>query len=252
MKFPVFLIVYNLLTPLQQMVKDIWRMGGIPILIDNQSTYPPLLDWVNEVKDRDDLIYHRMEKNYGPRIVHTMASDKYSPDWQKIQEVYKEKSGEELKRNFVFISDSDLDLSAIPDDGLQVLYKIAQTNMNSLGRRYKKIGFSLRIDDLPDTEAGRYTKQWESHFYQTKRQVAGYYAYEALLDTTFQIYMPQLRFTGTFFGPALRLAEPYIARHIPWYWTEESLNDEIRYYLSHLEHLDVVCHSRMLKQKFSL
>ena len=63
-KNPVFIISYNWLTYLKNIIKDILRMGGTPVILDNASTYPPLLDYLKEL-EKDYLVY-RSPHNLGP------------------------------------------------------------------------------------------------------------------------------------------------------------------------------------------
>lgn len=215
-KEPVFIITYNLLSTTKQMVDDILRMNGVPIIIDNQSTYPPLLDWFEEIKNNKDIIYAKMDNNYGPTIVHEFyMNGKAKKEFNKIREEYKNRFKESLPECPI-ITDCDLDISEIPDDALHVLRELQQYNRNNT-QKYLKIGFSLRIDDLPDNPKVANTRQWEKQFYVPITKYNNYPAYEdVLIDTTFHIF-DQKYLNKWFCGPAIRLAEPYMARHVPWY-----------------------------------
>ena len=50
---------------------------------------------------------------------------------------------------------------------------------------------------------------------------------------TFAVYRGPNRRGRFRYGPALRAAPPYTARHLPWYLTPDSINDEWRYYFEH-------------------
>lgn len=196
-----YITVWNLLSPLPQLVDDIRRFGAKPIIVDNASTYPPLVEWLNR-QTRIPVI--RMAANYGPRAAWSLGIDK--------QECY-------------IVTDGDLELSEIPDDALDVLIEGF-----SVAPSIHKVGFSLRIDDLPPggplTDAVR---DWEARYWQ--RPIGNRY-FDAEIDTTFAVYDSTR--PGNAYGPALRTAPPYTARHLPWYWTQENLTGEIRYYLKAL------------------
>jgi hypothetical protein len=92
-----------------------------------------------------------------------------------------------------------------------------------------KVGFGLRIDDLP--ERYRFRSEviaWESQFWEEELEPG---VYRADIDTTFALYRPSVR------GPsmrALRTGPPYVARHLPWYQDSHHLSEEDRYYRDHV------------------
>lgn len=248
-RHPVFVIVYNLLSTTRNIVQHILRMGGLPILIDNCSTYPPLLEWFQTVRDDRDIIYVRLPQNLGPRVVHKMIhGEQAQGEWEKIQEEYLRRTGQPSFPSRVFITDCDLDLSLIPDDGLGFLIRVHEF-FHSRMYFYKKIGFGLLLDDLPDYSHLSKTIAWERQFFRQPMKLLGNTVYVNVgIDTTFHLYDPGVRGLN-FFYPAVRTDKPYMARHIPWYWSADpqQLDEEARYYLQNLGHLDVVCHSRDLK-----
>lgn len=249
---PVFIITYNLLSTTKQMVDDILRMNGIPIIIDNQSTYPPLLDWFEEIKNNKDIVYVKMHNNYGPHVVHNAYMYGHAKEeFDKIQEEYKNRFKKPLPECPI-ITDCDLDISEIPNDALHVLRELQQYNRKHT-QKYLKIGFSLRIDDIPNhSKLEKNAYQHEKQFYVPVTKYNNYSVYEdVLIDTTFHIF-DQRYLNKWFYGPAIRLAEPYMARHIPWYWNSKPLDEESTYYLEHLEHLGYIGFSKQLKQEYKL
>jgi len=243
---PVFIITYNLLSTTQGMVRDILRMNGIPVILDNKSTYPPLVDWLNGLGNSKELLCVRLDNNYGPRVAHELFTNRNMQGiFDKIKEDIKERFHVTIPE-CPMISDGDLDLSEIPEDGLKVLRRMQQFNRATV-RRYKKIGFSLKIDDLPTHPMLHRTRMWERQFYSEPKEFAGYPAHlDVLLDTTFHVFDPTIR-GYSFFGPAIRTARPYTARHVPWYWLPGNVDSEATYYLQNLQHLDKVSHSRDVK-----
>ncbi len=242
----VFVITYNLLSTTKKLVEDIKRMNGVAVLMDNQSTYPPMLEWFKEVQDDPRVLYVKLPQNFGPRVVHYMyTTPKFNNVYSLVKEQYKRKFDRELPP-IPIITDCDIDISEIPDDGLDVLSNLMAYDRAIL-KRYKKIGFSLRIDDLPNFPVLNKTKTWEAQFFTNPSTLAGVQVYaNTLLDTTFQAFNPKIPH-GTFFGPAIRTGSPYVARHIPWYWDPDNLGEEETYYLKNLQHLDVIMHSKDVK-----
>ena len=119
-----FIINYNRLTPLKAMVEYLKTIPEInPIIIDNNSTYEPLIEYYKSKPCELELL----SLNWGCCAF-----------WQtNLMDKYEAKNG-----NYI-ITDSDLDISQVPTDFMGVL----REGLN----RYNvdKCGFSLRLDDLP-------------------------------------------------------------------------------------------------------
>jgi hypothetical protein len=97
---------------------------------------------------------------------------------------------------------------------------------------FDKVGFSLKIDDLPAHYRHRDDViTWEKQFWTTVHE-PGFY--RAPVDTTLALYRPGL---GHDNGNALRSAPPYVARHLPWYADSANPTEEDRYYVSRADRL---------------
>lgn len=93
-----------------------------------------------------------------------------------------------------------------------------------LDKGHKKVGPSLRIDNLPGNYPGtEKVISWEQQFWTNPTEGG----YAALIDTTFAMYEPDRPFEL----PALRLAAPYSFEHVPWYEGSEQ-NAERDFYNS--------------------
>ena len=213
----------------QKLLRQILDLRGVgPIhLIDNASTYPPLLEWmsVRSYEFRNVAIW-RNSSNGGPRaacrLVNTMR------DAWTVQGI-----------QYYATTDSDLDLEGVPVDALQVFsHELAVTGS------LVKVGCALRIDDLPDTRVGRAAKWNEGQHWKTgfpigfshigvgENRVAP--AFQADIDTTFAVYRLNPPWTGAY-GPSVRVAGEYQARHLPWYHTDENRPPDYQWYLQHAD-----------------
>lgn len=203
---PVFLISYNRVSFIKRMIKCLEKIGMANIIIiDNASSYPPLLDFYKTLSYK----VIRMEKNGGYRVF-----------WENP--VF-----DEYRKSFYIVSDPDIEpIDECPADFVEkffdILYKYPMA---------RKVGFSLKIDDLPLN--GIFTKsvlKWERKYYKTLIKIDQ--IYYADIDTTFALYLPdELVLSG--FREAFRTAYPYQARHIPWYITSNDVTEEDRYYSEH-------------------
>jgi len=199
---PAFLIVRDRLTPLIELVGWLERAGLEEIwLIDNDSTYPPLLDYLASTTHA----VVRTGRNLGHR----------SP-WLSGA-VQRHAHG----RQFV-VSDPDV----VPDPNCPL---DAPEHFATLLDRYPeidKVGFGLRIDDLPDHyPLASAVRAWEERFWRDEAESG---VFRADVDTTFALYRAlDRRHVDAW---ALRTGAPYVARHTPWYIDPEQLSGEDRWY----------------------
>ena len=171
------------------------------VILDNASTYPPLLDWYRDCP----VEVVRLDHNGGNR----------SPWDCKLTVTRKHDQP-------YIVTDPDLDLSGIPADWLAVLEK---------GLAYPEItkcGFSLALADLPkpslqyDWVMNMQQGCWNDYAPDPAYCLAG-------IDTTFALYR-----TEAWRRPRtnnLRVKPPYVARHLPWYIQPAGMTEEYRYYL---------------------
>ena len=186
----------NLLTTLQntiEFLKKEDRVSEIHVL-DNQSTYPPLLDYYKKAPVK----VHYLKDNHGP------------------QHVWDGKFKDIRDADYYIVADPDCTYDNVPDDWLDVM----------LQARVDKVGFSLEINDLPDTKIGKAAKDHESKYWIQEHPCG----WESHIDTTFALYSKGMRFTYD----AIRLDRPYTIKHEPWYITKENITPEWRYYLDNI------------------
>ena len=205
----IFIISYNRLTCLKKLIFFLECSGYYNInIIDNASTFPPLLDYLLQLKYR--VFY--MEKNYGSRVIWT--SGKFS---------------DIINNSYYVVTDPDiLPISQCPDNFLAIFYNVLE-----MYPEVNKVGFSLKIDDLPDHyELKHQVIKWEKQYYKHKIPYEGAESYKADIDTTFALYRP-LKFQRTpSFYQGIRVGFPYQARHLPWYADLAKKTDEDMFYLS--------------------
>lgn len=203
-QIPIIINNFNRLDCLKKLIDVLERLGYRNLFIlDNHSTYPPLLEYYNTCPYE---IIH-LDRNIG-----------YQAIW--LSGVYNR-----FKRSFYAYTDSDV----VPDENCPEDFM--QRFLNTLRKypRCLKVGFGLRIDDLPDHFAQKEeVLANESRFW---KKPLGNGLYNAQIDTTFALYRPFC------YGPAndhhlmIRTGEPYVARHLPWYADSMNLTDEDRYYV---------------------
>ena len=196
----VFIINYNRVTLAKNLADWCAANKLVPVIIDNNSDYKPLLDYYNGCPY--EVI--RMPKNYG----HTVM---WNPETKLLNDVNER----------YIVTDSDLDLSAVPSGFLRVMHygldKYPQ---------FPKCGLSLEINDLPDLpKTHRVKNECEAQYWQTPLDPI---YFNAPVDTTFAMYREGVKHYTL---EAIRTNRPYTARHVPWYYTDfEKLPDDEKNY----------------------
>ena len=202
-----FIIAYNRLTLLKNLAENLTHAGLEVVIIDNASTYPPLLEWYAT----NPYFIVRMDQNYGHQVL-----------WNQCPELITDR--------YYIVTDHDLDISGLPSDWVEHLRKGLDLFQNVI-----KSGLSLRIDDLPENEYTKEVIAWEKKYWERELK-NGFYLSE--IDTTLAMYDKTRNFgklpNDRFFS-AVRSDAPYSAIHCPWSNTKETIeNDpEEQYYLSH-------------------
>lgn len=204
---PIIIISFNQLFYLRQLVEFLQSKGYHNIvIIDNKSDYQPLLEYFDQIQDTVKI--YRLQKNYGHRVF-----------W-KVPEIY-----EQYRGGYFAVTDPDVvPREDCPGDFMLQFKKILDRNLF-----IKKAGFSLELEDIPQTHPHRQTiVEWELQFWKDKDSHGDY---KAIIDTTFALYRPEkgiFRWTAFFRG--IRTKRPYTARHGGWYIDPLNLTDEQRHY----------------------
>jgi hypothetical protein len=199
-----FIISFNRLTPLKAMCEFLTQTGVEPVIIDNASTYPPLLEWLADCPYE----VHLRPTNGGHLVL-----------WRELPHLITER--------YYIVTDPDLDLSSIPHDYVEHLMKGLR-----MFPHVSKAGLSLDIFDLPLNAYTREVIDWERKFWDNKK---GEW-YLSDIDTTLAMYDNERKLSfppdSNQFFSAVRSAK-CICKHLPWYNIPETMTEEEKYYLEH-------------------
>ena len=207
-RVPIVINSYNRVAYLERQVAALRELGYENLyVIDNASTYEPLLDYY----ERENLRVFYLDANVG-----------YLSLW-------KTSVRKEFLSNYYVYTDPDiLPAEECPDDFVRHFGEVLDRYPDAA-----KAGFGLKINDLPDSYAERDgVVAHEQKFWQ-RRIAPG--LFQAPIDTTLALYRPSV--SGGWWLPAVRTDAPYIARHLPWYADSANPSEEDVFYRGSAEQL---------------
>jgi hypothetical protein len=175
------------------MVNCLLKLPDVEIsIIDNNSSYIPLLKWYKEIENSNIRVI-RLTENLGHLCFYKAGLDK------------------EIKEDEYFcLTDPDLDISNLPSNFLDIL-------KNGLSNgKYKKCGLFLEMKDLPDNST---FKKYEEDEQYEKVNINGIEYIKRNFDTTFGMY----KFSNE--SGSILTNESCKAIHIPWYYSKEKQYD---------------------------
>jgi hypothetical protein len=203
MSVPVIVNCRDRLQPLRLLVDYLERAGHERIvLLDNDSAYPPLLEYLDATPHR----VIRLGVNAGPLAPWTHG-------------VFDTLA---VTGPFVYTDPDVVPDETCPLDAIEYFAEILDAYPDRV-----KVGFGLRIDDLPATYRHRAdAERWEAQFW--RRRLAPR-LFDAAIDSTFALYREPASYA---LSPAVRTGHPYVARHMSWYLDDAALGDDERFYRS--------------------
>lgn len=208
MKIPVIINNFNLLTWPKAMLAKVLTYNdvGDVIIIDNGSTYEPLLDWYGTFPC--EILKYPNLGNQAPWLIDLLNS--------------------RFKDQYYVVTDSDLGIESTPPDTLQ--YLLSKEQELKLG----KIGLALDWAAVPPTGVCyNHCHTYEKNRFLKSRVVSDIHV-DTVLDTTFALYSQRHYTVG---GGCAEF--PYIARHYMWEMNNDQLaeNEELMYYYNHASHV---------------
>jgi hypothetical protein len=199
---------------LKRLIDRLLEMGQERIIIiDNGSTYDPLIQYYREIEKNFEIL--RISENYGHDVMKKLFADPIIIEKYQLN-----------LNNFIYTDCDVIPADECPKDFIQ--------KFNEILRKYQivKVGFSLHIDDLPDSfEAKQGLIRWESQFWKDKihDQDIDIDLYPAAIDTTFACQRANEKSVWT--NASFRTGPPYIAHHLPWYIDSNNLSEEDHNYI---------------------
>lgn len=215
---PLIITNFNQLTYTRNLINWFkWYYPNNPIvIIDNASTYQPLLDWYKNTgfTGQVDIVmcpFNNAQENLRAYL------DYHKPEWYIV---------------------SDPDIMPHPNTPFNFL----EIFVSQIEQGVHHIGFQLIIDDLPEW---LHKKGWiigdENLLRNNKVNVEGYEGYKAPIDTTFALYRAnnggwQSPMTAEAWSNSIRL---FNAFHLAWYIDGERMPDEMKAYYNNARYREI-------------
>ena len=201
LKIPIIIISYNRLSYLKDLVEYFLNLNEEHIyILDNNSTYPPLLDWFEKINKNINVV--RYDKNFG----HTVYWK--TEFYKNIQDC-----------TYCVITDHDI----IPYKSFEKEWK---ENWIEYLNKYKvrKVGSALNLSDIPESfDLKQRVLNQETKFWSTELEKN---VFSAGLDTTLFLQKVNNNHRTT---NAIRLSN-YLIKHRPWYEDLNNQTEENIYY----------------------
>lgn len=230
---PIIINARDRLTCLKALVEWLETHGYHNLtIIDNDSKYPPLLEWYGEVEQR--IRVERPRANLGSKAL-----------WHR-------KMRHLTVPPFVYTDCDIVPSEECPDDILALFFAIAEQLPGY------KIGPGLRIDDIPEHyRPAPIVRKWEERFWAEEMcslfwpprndLTSTVPCFQAPIDTTFALYTESAIHDKHSY-PGIRTGWPYVARHADWYIDSAKPTEEKLYYEGRVS---VASHSWGIKSCFN-
>lgn len=214
---PIFIISWNQYTYLKDLVEQLLKYPSLEIyIIDNQSTYEPLVKYLNEIDSRVKVL--RQDANHGHKVY-------------EMEHILKFIDG--LGVTKYIVTDPDLKLNPkMPPNFLDRLAKLSDKyKKNKVGLALditRNIDLARKLDDTEQTIADNERQYWSKPIPNTE----GYELYDAPIDTTFALINTDYRKIGEL-DNSIRVAGDFTCVHRPWLknFKDELIPGEYDFYI---------------------
>lgn len=229
----IFIMSWNLLESTIKQAQFFTECGHEVVIVDNCSTYPPLLQWL-------EVCPYKVISTKGVQL---STYNRFC--WEMgLPELYA--PGEP----YYGVTDCDLGFDGVPKDFCETLVGDIERSPGII-----KSGLSIRISDLPDNPYANRYREAEKNNWSSQDK---YGFYDIAVDTTFAIYskerydnldklwrsatctVPDSFLDNRYFYRSHRSPEPYTVKHIQWYADINNLDAEQQYNLKVTRHGSVL------------
>lgn len=209
---PIVILNKDRLPPLIDLVNSLQKRNyNNIIIIDNESTYEPLLEWYAQT-NVEVFRNNVPETMYDNSSLYTLIKLKH-PRFADIN-----------KGHYIYTDSDVVPVDENPENFIEDMIEVCdEFNLH-------KVGLGIKIDDLPDNDSWNTQTaiDIESKFLLNKIPHSKFDLYRAPVDTSFAVYAPN---SQPLWGDnSIRMGGNHMARHYPFYYDLNNLPpDELHY-----------------------
>ena len=206
---PIFINARDRLGVMKKLIDWLLNAGYRKLIIlDNLSTYPPLLEYYRALESDSRIKIVRLEKNFGFKAL-----------W--LSNVLEQL---QIATPYIYTDPDVLPIEDCPKDFVARLMKILDAN-----HEIRKVGLGIVWEDITFFDK-KFFQELESNFYDGTR--VGENLYHAQVDTTFALHSNVRHYSLRF---SLRTTGDLRIYHLPWYFDYDNLPDDEKYYVEHAD-----------------
>ena len=206
---PIFINARDRLGVMKKLIDWLLEAGYRKLIVlDNDSTYPPLLEYYAALERDCRVKIVRLQKNFG-----------YKALWlSNILERLK------ISTPYVYTDPDVLPIERCPKDFVKRLMKLLDEN-----REVRKVGLGLVYEDITFPEKD-YIQRTEANLYDGTRVGDDFHFVQ--VDTTLALYSNVRHYSLRL---SLRTSGDLRVYHLPWYFDYDNLPADEKYYLEHAD-----------------
>ena len=206
---PIFINARDRIGVMKQQIDWLLDAGYTNIIIlDNNSTYPPLLEYYKSFNDDKRVRVILMKQNLGFKAI-----------WKSgILEAL------DIRTPYVYTDPDLVPVDSCPKNVVQRLLKILKQHP-----LIKKVGLGMVYKDITFYDKARW-QEIEQHYYDFTDIAKDLYYIQ--VDTTFALYINCRHYNLRF---SMRTLGDMMAKHLPWYFDYDNLPEDEQYYLDHAD-----------------
>ena len=204
---PIFINARDRVGVMKQQVDWLLNAGyNNLIILDNKSSYPPLLEYYRTFINDDRVKTVALGQNLGFKAI-----------WKSnILEFL------DIRTHYVYTDTDLVPIDSCPKNFVQKLLKILKQNP-----MIKKVGLGMVYEDITFYDKD-YWQDIESHYYDFTDVAKNLFYIQ--VDTTLALYVNCRHYNLRF---SMRTLGDMMARHLPWYFDYDNLPEDEKYYLDH-------------------
>ncbi|CAF2019033.1 unnamed protein product [Rotaria magnacalcarata] len=222
LQFPIFIITRDRVNSLRRAISSYNRLST-PwhlIICDHNSTYPPMVAYLDELKHRGVTIFH-IRSSAWSEVIKDIRS--YIQQYLAFHPDFK----------YYVVTDPDIGLNISAPDIMLFFAGVLETCPG-----VNVVGPALQITNIPDYyRMKQKVITHESQFWRSVPSMAtwkgnSYHLAIQPIDTTFAMRRRTTAFVPLHDG-TIRTYAPYMAIHLDWYLNSSDPGDDYRWYIRH-------------------